>query len=299
MKTYLDCIPCFFKQALEAARIAGASQRTQKKILDELAKTLPKFSLNSSPPQMGRVIYGLVRKITRKKDPYKKVKVKSNRLALGLYGKLKNKVSASSDRLLMALELAIAGNIIDYGVKNSLNVDKELKKILSEENKIIKSEKKELFSYPKFSSALKNAETILYLGDNAGEVVFDKVLIEEIRRLDRNKKIIYAVKEEPIINDALAEDAYACGIDEIAEIISSGLDSPGTILSLCSKDFLRIYRNADMVISKGQGNFEALSGAKRPIFFLFMAKCSAMAQHMNCNIGDIILLYNSDKIRRH
>ena len=299
MKTYLDCIPCFFKQALDAARIAGASKKTQKRVLNELAKALTRFSLSSSPPQMGRVIYGLVGKITRKKDPYKKIKVKSNRLALGLYGKLKNKVSASSDRLLMALELAIAGNIIDYGVKNSLNVDKELKKILSEENKIIKSEKKELFSYPKFSSALKNAETILYLGDNAGEVVFDKVLIEEIRRLDRNKKIIYAVKEEPIINDALAEDAYACGIDEIAEIISSGLDSPGTILSLCSKDFLRIYRNADMVISKGQGNFEALSGAKRPIFFLFMAKCSTVAKHINCNTGDIILLYNSDKIRRH
>ncbi|MCK4463247.1 MAG: DUF89 family protein, partial [Candidatus Omnitrophica bacterium] len=120
MKTYLDCIPCFFKQALEAARFAGASQKTQKRIISELAKAVTKFSLSSTPPEMGRVIYGLVKKITKKDDPYKKIKEKSNRLALRLYGKLKKKVSSSNDRLLTALELAIAGNIIDYGVKNSL-----------------------------------------------------------------------------------------------------------------------------------------------------------------------------------
>ena len=295
MKTHLDCISCFFKQALDAARIAGAGAKTQKKVLSELARALPTFSLNSSPPQMGRIIYGLVRKITGKKDPYKKLKQKSNRLALGLYSKLKDKVSASSDRLLVAVELAIAGNIIDYGVKNSLNVDKELKKILSQENKIIRSEKKKLFNYSEFKRALRKAKTILYLGDNTGEIVFDRVLIEEIKRIGKNKKIIFAVKEKPIINDALVEDAYICGVDKIAEVISSGLDSPGTILSLCSKRFLKVYKKADMIISKGQGNFEALSDAKRDIFFLFMAKCPVVAGDIGCNLGDVILCHNSKK----
>lgn len=292
MKTYLDCIPCFFKQALEAARIAGADKRTQKKILDELAKVFPKFPLISSPPEMGKTIYGLVKRITGKKDPYARLKEKSNKLALNIYGKLKRKVDRSHSRLLMAVELAIAGNIIDYGVKNSLNVDAELARILDEENKAIKKESKAIFDYKSFKDVLSKAKTVLYLADNAGETVFDRILIEEIKRIDKDRKIVYAVKEKPVINDALIEDAYVCGIDKLAEIISSGSDAPGTVLSLCSKSFLNIYKKADMVISKGQGNFEALSQEKRAIFFLFMAKCPVIARDIGCKVGDVILFYN-------
>ncbi len=292
MKTYLDCIPCFFKQALEAARIAGASQKIQKRILDKIAIAIRKFPLSSSPPEMGQIIYGLVRRETGNADPYVKIKAKSNKLALRIYSRLKKKVNYSRHKLLTALELAVAGNIIDYGVKNSLDVDKELKKILSEENKAIRKEGKNIFNYPEFRRALKNAGTILYLADNAGETVFDRVLIEEIKRIDKNKKIIYAVKEKPVINDALIEDARQCGIDKVAQIISSGLDAPGTILRLCSKKFLKIFKKADMIISKGQGNFEALSNVSRPIFFLFMAKCPVVARDVGCNLGDIILLHS-------
>ncbi len=292
MRTYLDCIPCFFKQALEAARMAGAGKKVQKKVLNELAGILPDFSLASSPPEIGRVIYGLVKRITKKDDPYAEIKKKSNKLALNIYDKLKKKVSHSDDRLLMAVELAIAGNIIDYGVKNSLNIDAEMARILDEEDKAIKKENKSIFDYERFRSALKRAKTILYLADNAGETVFDRILIEEIKRADRDKRIVYAVKEKPVINDALAEDAYVCGIDKLAEVVSSGSDAPGTILSLCSREFLAMYRKADMVISKGQGNFEALSGAKRQIFFLFMAKCPVIAKDVGCKLGEVILSLN-------
>ncbi len=292
MKTYLDCIPCFFKQALEASRIAGADQKTQKRILDKLAETLPDISLDFSPPEIGRVIYGLVNKITSQNDPYVKIKDKSNKLALRLYDRLKEKVLRSDDGLLMAVELAIAGNIIDYGVKNSLNVDRELNKILNEERGIIKKENRAIFDYSDFKQVLNKAKTILYLADNTGETVFDRILIEEIKRLSKNKKIIYAVKERPIINDALVEDAYRCGIDKIADVISCGSDAPGVVLSLCSKEFLKVYKESDMIISKGQGNFEALSQEKRPIFFLFMAKCQVVANDVGCNVGDIVLLYN-------
>ena len=295
MKTYLDCIPCFFKQALEASRLAGSSVKMQKRVLTELAKSMEKFSLTSSPPEMGRVIYGLVRKITGKNDPYRRIKEKSNTLALGLYGKLKNKVRHSGDCLLMALELAIAGNIIDYGVKNTLDVDKELKRILNEESRSIQKESKNLFNYSGFKNALKKAGTILYLGDNAGETVFDRILIEEIKKEHSGKKIIYAVKEKPIINDALIKDVRDCGIDKIAEVISSGLDVPGTVLRFCSKEFLKIYKKADMIISKGQGNFEALSDEKRPIFFLFMAKCPVVAKDIGCDVGEVVLLYKKGR----
>ena len=289
MKTYLECIPCFFKQALEAARLSGADEKTQKKIIDKIALSVPSFPLSSSPPEMARIIHGVVKKLTKKNDPYAEIKEKSNRLALEARPELKKKVERSRDKLLTAIELAIAGNIIDYGVKNSINVKKELEKILQDEDKIIRREKKSIFNYNAFKRALKKAKTILYLADNAGEVVFDEILIEEIKKGDESKNIIYAVKEKPIINDALAKDARAAGIDKYARVVSSGVDAPGTVISLCSKQFLKIFKEANMIISKGQGNFEALSNAKRSIFFLFMAKCPVIAKDVNCKVGDIIL----------
>ena len=298
MRTYLDCIPCFFKQALESARLAGAPARRQKEILDRLARILPTIPLEASPPEMGRHIYGLVNKMTGKKDPYRQIKKKSNKLALRLYDRLKAKVRLSRDRLLTAVELAIAGNIIDYGVKNSLNVDSELRKILSEEDRAIRKESRRLFNYRMFKRAVRTAKIILYLGDNAGEIVFDKILIEEIIRANPTKKIVYVVRGRPIINDALIEDAHACGMHTIVDVISSGLDIPGTVLSQCSPAFLKLYRKADIIISKGQGNFEALSGTKKPVFYLFMAKCPVVAKHIFCNVGDVILLYNKASGKR-
>lgn len=299
MRTYLECIPCFFKQALEAARIAGADESLQKRILSQLAKKIPDFSLATPPAETGQVIYALVKKLTRKQDPFIKLKEKSNRLALKLYPELKKKVSGSKNRLLMAVELAIAGNIIDYGVKNSLDVNKELTRILNEEHNTIRKRNRTNFHYSEFECSLKTAKRILYLADNAGETVFDRILIEEIKRLYPDKEIIYAVKDKPIINDALIEDALICGIDKVAKIISCGSDAPGAAFSLCSKEFLKIYREANMIISKGQGNFECLSEEKRKrIFFLFMAKCPVVANEVRarsisaraCTIGDMILL---------
>ena len=293
MNTYLECIPCFFKQALETARLSGANSRTQKEILDAVALSMPKFPLSASPPEMARVIYGIVKRITGRKDAYAKIKEKSNNLALKVYPKLKEKILCSKDKLLTAVELAIAGNIIDYGVKNSVNVKEELDKILDEENAAIRKEGKTIFNYRKFKGSLDKAKNILYLADNSGEVVFDRILIEEIKKRSRNLDIIYAVKEKPVINDALTEDARIAGIQEYAKIISSGVDTPGTVLSRCSNKFLKVYRRAHMIISKGQGNFEALSNSKRPIFFLFIAKCPVVARDVRCKVGDIILLHNS------
>jgi len=291
MITYLDCIPCFFRQALEGARMAGVSLRQQKQIIDEFARRIPKISLRASPPEVARFGYSILRNLRPDSDPYKEIKQKSNRCALKLLGKLRNKVDRSKDKLLTALELAIAGNIIDFGAKNNLNIRFELKKILSEENKNVY--KKSIFHYSEIKKALKKAKNILYLADNAGEVVFDRILIEAIQRIYPDKVIYYAVKEKPIINDALYEDAKVCGIDKLVRVISNGADTPGTILSLCSKEFRKIYNNSDMVISKGQGNFESLSRQKRSIFFLFMVKCPVVAKETNCKLGDIVLLNNS------
>jgi len=296
MKTYIDCYPCFLRQAIESAKLSGSGARTQKKIIDDIVKSLPNIPLSFSPPEIGINIRLSVRKFTGNKDPYKKIKDKSNKLALGIYGLLKHKVANSSDRFLTAVELAVAGNIIDYGVKNNLNIEDEISKILKKEYKAIKHEDRAVFDYEVFIKVLKNAKTILYLADNAGETVFDRILIEEIKRFDKSKKIIYAVKERPTINDALIEDALVSGVGESAEIISCGAATSGTILKYCSKSFLKLFKAANMVISKGQGNFEALSNAKREIFFLLKAKCPVVVRHLvslkvPCVLGDIVLYY--------
>jgi len=297
MRTYLDCIPCFFRQALDAARMAGAGEETQKKILDELSGLIPRIPLTASPPEIGRDIYGLVRKISGKEDPFEEIKQSSNKLALALYPKLKEKVNNSTDRLLTAIELAIAGNVIDYGVKNALNIEKEIKEIFAEDAQIIKEESRAIFDYEKFKEALKGADEILYLADNAGEVVFDKILIEELVR-KRRRQIIYVVKDSPVINDALIEDAIACGIDEYAQIVSSGSDAPGTVLRFCSPEFLKLYENSEMIISKGQGNFEALSEENKTIFFLFKVKCPVIGKDIKGNLGDVVLKSNLKKLLR-
>lgn len=293
MRTYLDCIPCFFRQMLEGSRITGASPKLQKKVIDGFARIIPEISLKLSPPEIACLGHRILKEISANNDPYKSIKQKSNLLALRFYKKLKDKVNYSKDKLLTALELAIAGNIIDFGVKNNLDVKEELKKILRREEKSI--QKKNIFHYSEFKKKLKEANSILYLADNAGEIVFDRILIEEIRRIYPEKVVYFAVKDKPIINDALIEDAKACGIDKITQVISNGSDAPGTILSLCSKEFKKIYREANMIISKGQGNFESLSTENVPVFFLFMVKCPVVVVETGCRLGDIVLLYNKGR----
>lgn len=280
MRTYLDCIPCFFKQALEAARMAGADEDVQKKILDSLASEVINFPLSSSPPEMGQIVYRLVREITGEEDPFKKVKDEYNKIALNIYPDLKRKVAHSEDRLLAAIRLAIAGNIIDFGVGNSFVLEKEIKGSFKKDFAI--------FDYQEFREILKSTKQILYLADNAGEVVFDRILIEEL-----NREVIYVVRDKPVINDALIEDAKFCGVDKIAKVVSNGSDAPGTVLDLCSRDFLSLYAKARLIVSKGQGNFEGLSGRDNaPIFFLLKAKCPIIANDIGCKVGDIILKYN-------
>lgn len=288
MKSYKDCISCFYKQARESARIAGADESQQKLIKDELTKIIESYPMEECPPFMGRILYKLVSKVTGKIDPYKDIKIRSNKLALKLYPQLKMKIDSSSDRLLTAVILAIVGNIIDYGAKHSFDIDKEINDLLDPNFDIHKNHKRAIFDYDEFKRALDNTDSVLYLADNSGEVVFDRVLIEEM-----NKKVTYVVREKPIINDALKQDAVACGIDKIAKIISSGCDAPGVMPRYCNPKFLKLFKSAKMIISKGQGNFEALSNVKnRPIFFLFRIKCDVVRRHVGFEIGDIILRNN-------
>jgi len=289
MRTYLDCIPCFYRQALDAARIAGVDEIKQKQIVDKISQLIPDFPLEASPPEIGREIYSLVGKISGVKDPFKGIKENSNKFALKLYPELKQEINNSEDRLLAAVKLSIIGNIIDYGAKNSLDVPKEID-YLFQGNFIINNENNlTTFKYKQFKEALNKVNSIIYLADNAGEVVFDRLLIEELVE-ELGKQVIYVVRGKPIINDALIEDAIFCRINKVVKITSSGSDAPGTILKYCSPEFIELYQDAELIISKGQGNYEALSEEDKSIFFLFRAKCPVIAEDVGCKVGDMVLV---------
>ena len=283
MRTYLQCIPCFFKLALEQARLVTGDELVHKEIMNDLAAKVPEFSLGLTPPEIAREISKLVTKRCGAGDPYKRLKDQSNRRAMELYPELKKEVAQSGDRLLAAVELAIAGNVIDYGAKNTLNVDEEVQKLLAGD---FPSGRDGTFEFEKFRQDLSRAKTVLYLADNAGEIVCDRIFIEEF---SEGREVIFAVRDKPALNDALIEDAVFCGIDKVARVISSGVDSPGTVLKYCSDEFLKIFKEADLVISKGQGNYEALTNAGRKIYFLFKVKCPVIAGHSGSTLGDIVL----------
>jgi len=276
MKTYLECLPCFMSQALRAGRMATKDEKKIKVLLDEVGCMVKDIPMESTPPETGDLIYQKVSEITGVKDPYKKIKESNIKEALALYPKLKQIINKSPNKLLTAIRIAIAGNVIDLGVDKEFNILEDLEKILVREFAF--------FDFEEFKYHLKNAKSILYLGDNAGESVFDKILIEEM-----GKPVTYVVREVPVINDVTVEDAINSGLDEVAEIISSGSSAPGTILNLCSNAFLDRFNNADMVISKGQGNYEGLSNVDRLVFFLLKAKCNVIANNLQVRENDIVL----------
>jgi uncharacterized protein with ATP-grasp and redox domains len=278
MKTYLDCIPCFLEQALFASRIAVDDETRIKEVLDRIGMLVSEISLNSSPPETGRQIYRTVREVTGVDDPFKKLKEESIEKALGFYPSLKRMLQVAEDPLSTAVRLAIAGNVIDFGANPDFQLAQDIEETLYKEPAIN--------HYQAFKAKLRHARDILYVADNAGETVFDKILIETM-----DKPVIYAVREGPVINDATKEDAIGSGVDKVASIVSSGCDAPGTVLEACSDEFLDYFERADLIISKGQGNYETLSNKQHPIFYLLKAKCPVIAKDVGVKVGDTVIKY--------
>ncbi len=286
MKTHLDCIPCFVKQSLEAARMASDDPCVQEKVLKEVMKHLQSISFEDSPPELSREVHRIIRDITNNNDPYKKVKNESNEKIKKIFNHLKKQVSESDDPLLTAIKLAIVGNVIDFGTMNRFNVDEMIEHALERDF--------DDRDYPLFKNTLKDAETVLFLADNTGEIFFDKLLLEKLEK--RGKTITYVVKQNPIINDALLYDVEYAGIDKIADVITydngQTISTPGIVMNYASDEFKKEFNESDMVLSKGQGNYEGLSDVDRRVFFLLVAKCPLVAKDIGSNVGKLILKVN-------
>ena len=286
MRTYLDCIPCFVRQVLDSVKMTTDDEQVHEKVLREALRLASKMDLHQSPPAMAQKIHRFIRELTGVQDPYMQVKNRFNKFALKMYPDMKERIETSADPLETAVRLAIAGNIIDLGVKSGLaesQVERTITRSLTESL--------DMEALEEFRTATAQAKDILYLGDNAGEIVFDRLLIEQLPC----KNITFVVKAGPIINDATMQDAEMTGLTDTVSVIDNGSDAPGTILESCSEDFRSRFAGADLVIAKGQGNYETLSDADKNIFFVLKAKCPVIAQHLGCEIGCLVLTKNNAK----
>jgi len=280
MRTYLDCIPCFARQALDSARLETEDRRIHEQVMRDTLSLITRMDFRQSPPAMAQKIHRLIRDRTGVHDPYRDLKHRFNKMALDLYPELSRRVEASADPFETALRLAIAGNIIDLGVKTGLS-EAQIQKAINRS-----------FTAPlhteivrQLTDAIPSAKQILYLGDNAGEIVFDRLLIEQMPR----EKVTFVVRGQPVINDATIEDARIAGLTDIVTVIENGSDAPGTILEDCSQEFRDRFEQADLVIAKGQGNYETLSDVDKNIFFILKAKCTVIARGLGCEVGEMIL----------
>jgi hypothetical protein len=263
------------RQARSTGLLATDNPDLQRQLLDGAGRYMEKVDTELSPPENAVGLYALFADILGNDDPYAHLKQEGNDFALFLQEKVEQQIQAADDPLRAAVRVAIAGNIIDYGALHSFDAAATMQECF--DRKFV------LDDYPVLLEALQGKPKVLYLCDNCGEIVFDGLLIKEMNRL--GCQVTAAVRGAPIINDATMEDAQACGLDRICSVISNGTCCPGTPLESCSEEFREHFRDADLIISKGMGNFETLSEVSAPIFFLFTVKCSQVARHLTEHQG--------------
>ena len=278
MKVHLDCFPCFLRQSLIALRLSTNDESLHETVLKSVLADIENADTTKPPAYTTTFIHRRIRRMLGK-DPFQAIKSEYNRKALALYPSLKKLVEKSSDPLWTASRLAVAGNVIDFGIFTSIDIEgaiaKALKNTFAED------------AYPVFAESVHDADEIVYLLDNAGEIVFDRLLIETMMQSGKKTKAV--VKGSPVLNDATIADANESGLGKICEVIENGSDAVGTILEWTSPEFRKIFRDAQLIISKGQGNFETLQCTGKNIFYLFQSKCDVLSQELNLPPGSMLL----------
>lgn len=283
MKISRECISCLARQAVEIAEEATSNIEMQEEIIKRSLKELGEMDFNQTAPEIAYKMYQHAKNITGNNDPYVRLKEQYNNIAKEIYERITEEkwLDKAEDRFDLACRLAIAGNIIDFSVGLKLEESDILRSV---EDSI----KHDVFGTgaKALREAVEGAANIMYIADNAGEIIFDKFLLQNLP-LD---KVTYVVKGGPIVNDATMQDAVDAGVVDMVMVIDNGYSAQGTVLRACSEEFRREFDKADLVISKGQANFETLSEVRdKSIFFLLRAKCSSVATAIGCKQMDYVL----------
>ena len=283
MQTKKKCIRCFYKQARRTAGFVTNDPAKFKKIDNRIKSYLKRVSFECSPADISTWCVKIAHDVIGCNDPYSGLKQKYTKIAASFYPKLKKIVKSAADPVLMGLRVAVAGNIIDLGILKTINIEKTLKKALHGNFP--------LGTYRDFKKVLDGAQKILYVTDNSGEIFFDRPLIEE---LIKTHKVIISVKSNPILNDATMQDAINTGLTKIAKVITTGNGCLGVNWKRSSMQFRKTFRNSDLILAKGQANYETLENfrSKKPIFMLSQSKCPMVAEYMGIKVGEIVFLQN-------
>lgn len=277
MNTSIDCIPCIVISFIRLLKLEELPHRVQEETMRKLLRFVAEADYEKSPPILGREMHRMIREELNNSDPYKEIKKKYNKMMLDMYLEFEEMIEASLDQFDMAMRLAIAGNVIDFGPQEQLDIMETINRVVHsklsiDDSKLLKKD-------------LRNANSLLYIGDNCGEIVLDKLFLETIN----SPNTYFAVRSGPVINDATIEDARMVGIDKIAKVISTGDDAPGVVLESCSEEFIRIFNNSDVIISKGQGNLEGLIDVEQNIYFLLVTKCDLVGNLIDTAKGDFVV----------
>lgn len=281
MKATLDCLECFLRQSLRAARRATDDPETQRRIVDAVARQIPALDLDQSPAALSLAAYETVAELSGVPDPFAAVKRAQNRMALELEPELRELVRNSDDPLDAALHLAAAGNIIDLGILADEEIDIHT---------AVADAMRQRFATDHtgaFKDALDQCGGLLFLCDNTGEIVFDKILIEE---LVRHTSVTAVVKAGPILNDATREDAEMVGLDKVCEVIDNGGPFIGSPLELVPEWFVERMHQADIILGKGQGNYETIDDFPGDVYLILRSKCPVVAGHMGVELGRVAMI---------
>lgn len=286
MKLLPECYLCALRQALSAARMVSDDVEFHNEVMRETSLILAGANPGSTPPEVGELFYRMIRERSGTDDPFAGQKRTQNDHVIALLPWLRETVARSDDPLMTAVRLAIAGNAVDPGAQESFDLEKSVMEAVEGEAG--------LDAYREFARRLDGARRVLVVADNCGEVVFDRVLVETMleraRAAGRELDVTMAVRGGPVINDVTMVEAEELGLGELCRLVSTGLEMPGTVLERAAPGFRRAFEDADLVVSKGQGNWETLEGGGREIFFMFQAKCPPVAAVNRCAEGRPLLL---------
>ncbi|MCK5812506.1 MAG: DUF89 family protein [Clostridiales bacterium] len=282
MKSTNDCIYCYLKQAINCMEHGKIEQEKQKFVLYELMDLIKTFDVNQSPSYNSTISILKTYELINNDDPFFQEKVYSNIQAKKYLPLIHNALLESNDKLRTALHASSAGNMIDMGIFKNYDIEKILIDTLENDFSVD--------YYPLFSKKLIKAKKILILGDNCGEIIFDEPISKILSQMD--KQVFYSVKSGPILNDALYNDAIEANIDKSATIIETGSNDLGVNLNNASDEFKKIFDESDLIIAKGQANFESLDEYEKgfeKIFFLLKIKCDKVADVIpGSSLGDAV-----------
>ncbi|MFZ5641229.1 MAG: damage-control phosphatase ARMT1 family protein [Bacillota bacterium] len=285
MKVTVECMPCYLNQCINAMEKGKVPKEDQAGILAGLLPEVAKLDPALTPAENSTVILHKLVSRLGGRDLFAEAKRESNRLAAEQLPRLKRMVRESSDPLFTALQFSVAGNVIDLGLFEDYDLAGAIDDVLK--YNFARSD------YKEFRRLLETAGTVFIIGDNSGEIVFDRLLAEEL--LAMGKQVVYGVKGGFILNDATMEDARQVGLDQLVRVVDNGADYLGTVAGKCSKEFLELLGRSDIIISKGQANYESLEGTRLAggkTFFLLKAKCPVVAGHLKAEYGDLVFVQN-------